>query len=483
MQNAIVSGNHADNGGGIANVLESPATIQSSTISGNSAAAAGGIFSTGGFSLLNVTVSGNSAPDFWGGGMDLYFTNTLRNVTIANNSSPLGRRHHGLRRIADADEHDHREQHAEQLLLQRFRSQAGSSHNLDTDNTCGLTGTGDKPGQNPLLGPLQNNGGPTPTHALGFGSPAVDAGINAAAPPDDSDQRGIYRPEDGDADGSATTDIGAYEASYPPPTILSIVPDGGAAAGGETVTITGTYLLTAALTIGGNGVTEIVTATTVTFTTPPHAPGPVNVNIETVGGAVSAAGGYTYFPLSAPAAFSATATGTQVSLSWSAVSGATGYEIWRSSLGGAYALLSSPTGTAATDPGLAADTTYLYRVRAMTDATPASAFATDAATTIDFTDAALSGAPIRAVHVAELRTAVNAMRAAAGLGAFGFTNPTLVAGATTIARLHLTELRTALDAARAAAGLPPITYTDPVITANSTQVKAVHMMEVRAGTQ
>ena len=90
VQNAIISGNHASVGGGIANVLGSQVTVEMSTISGNQSGSAGGIHSSGGLSLLNVTVSGNSAPDFWGGGMDLYGTNTLRNVTVANNTSPIG---------------------------------------------------------------------------------------------------------------------------------------------------------------------------------------------------------------------------------------------------------------------------------------------------------------------------------------------------------------------------------------------------------
>lgn len=91
-------------------------------------------------------------------------------------------------------------------------------HNVESANTCGFTSPGDLANTDPRLGPLQDNGGPTPTHALLPDSPAIDAGNPGTCPP--ADQRGVARPQDGNGDGVAVCDIGAFEvvpAGSPPP--------------------------------------------------------------------------------------------------------------------------------------------------------------------------------------------------------------------------------------------------------------------------
>ena len=62
----------------------------------------------------------------------------------------------------------------------------------------------------PKLGPLANNGGPTKTHALLAGSPAIDHGDNANLPPPTS-AAPASRKKDGNGDGLAIVDIGAFE--------------------------------------------------------------------------------------------------------------------------------------------------------------------------------------------------------------------------------------------------------------------------------
>ncbi|HEV8574466.1 MAG TPA: choice-of-anchor Q domain-containing protein, partial [Dehalococcoidia bacterium] len=190
VNRSTVSGNTASSsGGGILNFAA--LTLTNSTISGNSAAASGSgaIFNNGATTLTNGTVSGNSGGGICSGAFPCSGGSaSLRNTIIANS---LGSNCTGT----------------------GFTS---LGYNLSSDGTCSFGAAGDMNSTSAMLGPLANNGGPTQTHALLAGSPAIDAG-NPAAPGsggnacEATDQRGVTRPVDGDGDSTATCDIGAYE--------------------------------------------------------------------------------------------------------------------------------------------------------------------------------------------------------------------------------------------------------------------------------
>jgi predicted outer membrane repeat protein len=84
-----------------------------------------------------------------------------------------------------------------------------SNSSIDTDGSCALSDPSDRTGVDPQLAPLADNGGATATHAIATTSPAIDGGNNATCPA--TDQRGVQRPVDGNGDGAAVCDIGAFE--------------------------------------------------------------------------------------------------------------------------------------------------------------------------------------------------------------------------------------------------------------------------------
>ena len=88
-------------------------------------------------------------------------------------------------------------------------------YNLSSDNGGGyLTGPGDQINTDPMFGPLQDNGGPTFTHALLPGSPAINAGDPSFTPPPLYDQRGPGF----DRVVNGRIDIGSFEVQGPTPT-------------------------------------------------------------------------------------------------------------------------------------------------------------------------------------------------------------------------------------------------------------------------
>lgn len=177
----------------------------------------------------------------------------------------------------------------------------------------------------------------------------------------------------------------------------------------------------------------------------------------------------------------ATATNTsQVALSWSAVAGAVSYDVQRSFNHGAFAPLVTIGATAYNDGSLAADTTYLYQVRANVAGGSTAFSAIDPATTVIFADTPLNaGTTVKLVHFTQMRTAVNAMRAAAGRDPYGFTD--VLSNGTKVKAVHMNQLRTALDEARSDIGLPALGYTNTPVGANSTVIQAAHVNEIRNG--
>jgi len=202
-----------------------------------------------------------------------------------------------------------------------------------------------------------------------------------------------------------------------------------------------------------------------------------------VGADIDALEAATQAPIDTPSMFVATATSTsQVGVSWLPVSGATSYEVYRAtSISGPYALAVTTSAVSATDGGRSANTTYLYKVRALGLGGSSAFSPIDPATTVMFTDASLAGVVIKATHITELRTAVNAMRAAAGLSSTTFTDGSLPG--VIIRSAHIAELRTSLDEARTTIGISALRYTDPALTAGVTTVRAAHILEPRGGTQ
>ncbi|MEO8378257.1 MAG: hypothetical protein ABI779_01215 [Acidobacteriota bacterium] len=190
-------------------------------------------------------------------------------------------------------------------------------------------------------------------------------------------------------------------------------------------------------------------------------------------------------PLPAPTVLIATSTSTTTAtVTWQPSAGATSYELQRGTTVSNFVTISANAISPHSDTGLTLGTTYLYRVRA-SDATRVSAFSNlDLATTIIFTDDPLvvGTTPVKAQHLTQLRQAVDAVRAAAGLAAGTYTD-TISAGVTRIKAIHISEIRSQLDAALIALGLGAPTYTDSTLTAGVTVIKKVHVQEPRNATK
>jgi hypothetical protein len=222
VSNSSLSGNSATVAGGAIYNEFGTVTVSNSTLSGNSADLGGGILNNGTLTVSDSTLSGNSSGGS-GGGIWNNGTGpvTLTNVTLtANRCGSLVSVHGGGLFVSSGAPVLHNT-----LIAGNFRGATGTTaddvngpldasgdYNLIGDGT-GMTGlsdgvNGDRVGTasapiDPLLGPLQNNGGPTQTLALLPGSPAINAGGNTYATA--TDQRGFARIVGG------AIDIGAFE--------------------------------------------------------------------------------------------------------------------------------------------------------------------------------------------------------------------------------------------------------------------------------
>lgn len=186
----------------------------------------------------------------------------------------------------------------------------------------------------------------------------------------------------------------------------------------------------------------------------------------------------------APTGLTATATGsTNVTILWTASTGATNYRVFRRTSGGSYAEIGTTVSNSfgdTTGTGLAAGNAYQYVVRASNDGGESADSNSDFTVTMAFTDLMAPGVVIRSVHFTELQNAVNALRALGGLGTFSFAAP--APGSTvSIRKTHMDGLRTALNEARVQLGASALTLTDAAIVAGATGVKATHVTELRNG--
>ncbi len=240
FDNVAIKNNTADTGAGIyMYYVASDVTITNAEISANTATNSGGglyVHYCGASStnIVNSTISGNTATNYFGGGIYLGSTVTyacsanIYSSTIVENEA--GYYGGGIYNTS------HDLTMTNTILALNSAAVSGGDcngeissdgYNLlgDTDSCVYTSNTGDQTGSSsagtavdPLIDALANNGGDIQTHALLAGSPAIDAG-NPAGCVDDSGTLLVYdqrdtsynRTVDGDADGTATCDIGAYE--------------------------------------------------------------------------------------------------------------------------------------------------------------------------------------------------------------------------------------------------------------------------------
>lgn len=249
---ADANGTAAGSGGGISigffSVTASPTvTFEASTISGNNARTAGGLQRIRGVvTMRNVTISGNTATQSSGGAGggigDAGFANAsqattiVKSATITNNQAASTDGGGGINaggagiRVANSivagNTGNGTPSDVIGTLVSEGHNLIGKATGFTIDGSSDTTGDIMGVAAADLhLGPLLHESGPpTETHALLFGSPAIDAGSTDAPQAPfgcaNTDQRASTRPRDGDGNGSEICDIGAYEVfdALPSPT-------------------------------------------------------------------------------------------------------------------------------------------------------------------------------------------------------------------------------------------------------------------------
>jgi CSLREA domain-containing protein len=262
--------NLADDGAGLNNA--GTATVRRSFFEANTAffAFGGGILNAGTLLLENSTLWLNRANTRGGAIYGAAGAATVTNVTITSNTAqPLNGDGGGI--YVDAGTVTL----ANSILVDNTKvasstnspSNCGGNavvsagHNLDNTSTCAF-GADDLRNVDPLLGIVQDNGGATPTRAPLGGSPVIDAGTNGGCPA--TDQRGVARPTDGNGDGAAVCDIGAFEAPAvaPPPTPPPTGGGGGGGGGGVAPDLKLTGSVQPAVAPVGGPVTVVLDAAT-----------------------------------------------------------------------------------------------------------------------------------------------------------------------------------------------------------------------------
>jgi hypothetical protein len=179
-------------------------------------------------------------------------------------------------------------------------------------------------------------------------------------------------------------------------------------------------------------------------------------------------------PFGPPPGFVATSSGASPQLTWFATSGTSKYEIWRDS-GVGFGKIGETTNSFFVDTTAPASKALLYKVRAISPTSIASAFSnSDFTLSHVFTDENLVAGTttVKNAHITEVRDAANGLRARAGLPAASWNMSTTVLAA------QFNEVRTAINEARTALGAAAMSFADTLT--RGVPIRRIHMLELRS---